>query len=386
VHGPGAAGNLWLLFFLSILNHAAFTGSRVAVSLFAINQHASPFEVGLLIALYGLLPVMLSVPAGRMLDRVGMRRPMCVTSAIVAAAIALPFLWPGTAALYLACPLIGVGFVIYMMAVQNTVGMSGRPEDRPGNFGLLAMSFSISGFIGPMLAGFAIDTLGYRSSFLILALLPVAPALIIGAGRLALPGPSAHAARGPRAGIAALLREPRLQRVLIASGILSVAWDVFSFAIPLYGSRIHLSASVIGAILGAFAIATFLIRFALPLISRRFKPWPLIVTSMAGTACCYVLFPWIASVPLLMALAFALGLALGLSQPMVMSLIYIAAPEGRAGEAVGLRTVLVMSSQTVMPLLFGALGATLGMTPVFLAMAGFLGVAVWRVRGGAPRP
>ena len=57
-----------------------------------------------------------------------------------------------------------------------------------------------------------------------------------------------------------------------------------------------------------------------------------------------------------------------------------------SGEAVGLRTVLVMSSQTVMPLLFGALGATLGMTPVFLAMAAFLSLAGWNVRSAAARP
>ena len=35
--------------------------------------------------------------------------------------------------------------------------------------------------------------------------------------------------------------------VFIASGLLSVAWDAFAFAIPLYGSSIGLSASVIGA-------------------------------------------------------------------------------------------------------------------------------------------
>ncbi len=373
------------LLLLSILNHSAFTGSRVTVSLYAISQHASPFEVGMLIALYGILPVLFSVAAGRLLNRVGMRRPMLLTSGILTLAIALPFAWPGAPALYLATPLIGMAFVVYMMAVQNTVGMTGRPEDRPGNFGLLALAFSTSGFIGPMLAGFAIDAFGYRATFLILALLPVLPALVFGAGKLTLPGPSEHARRAARAGLSALLREPRLQRVLIASGILSVAWDVFTFAIPLYGSRIGLSASVIGAILGSFALATFFIRFALPLISRRFKPWPLIIVSMSGTAICYFLFPWIASVPLLVALAFALGLALGLSQPMVMSLIYIAAPEGRAGEAVGLRTTLVMTSQTVMPLLFGVLGATLGMTPVFLAMSGFLALGGWMVKRGGAR-
>jgi MFS family permease len=63
--------------------------------------------------------------------------------------------------------------------------------------------------------------------------------------------------------------------------------------------------------------------------------------------------------PLLLALAFVLGLGLGMAQPMVMSLLYSAAPAGRVGEAVGMRTSLVNLSQTAMPLVFGALGSAL---------------------------
>ena len=50
-------------------------------------------------------------------------------------------------------------------------------------------------------------------------------------------------------------------------------------------------------------------------------------------------------------------------------LLYGAAPEGRAGEALGLRTTLLNFSQTVIPLLSGALGAAFGMAPVFWTMA-----------------
>ena len=87
--------------------------------------------------------------------------------------------------------------------------------------------------------------------------------------------------------------------------------------------------------------------------------------------------------------AFALGLGLGMSQPMVLSLIHTAAPAGRAGEAVGVRATLVNFSQTAMPLMFGVLGATLGMAPVFLSMAMLLAGGSWyvrrtRVREGQP--
>jgi hypothetical protein len=70
-----------------------------------------------------------------------------------------------------------------------------------------------------------------------------------------------------------------------------------------------------------------------------------------------------------MTFAFLLGTGLGLSQPLVMSLLYGAAPPGRTGEALGLRTTLLTGSQTLIPLASGALGAALGMLPVFWTMA-----------------
>jgi MFS family permease len=76
---------------------------------------------------------------------------------------------------------------------------------------------------------------------------------------------------------------------------------------------------------------------------------------------------------LLLALAFVLGLGLGMAQPMVMSLLYSTAPAGRVGEAVGMRTNLVNLSQTAMPVGFGALGSALGVAPMFWAMALALG-------------
>jgi MFS family permease len=78
------------------------------------------------------------------------------------------------------------------------------------------------------------------------------------------------------------------------------------------------------------------------------------------------------TVPVLIALAFFLGAGLGGAQPMIMSLLYSKAPPGRGAEAIGVRTFLINVSQTAIPLLFGALGAALGMTPVFWTMAALL--------------
>ena len=56
------------------------------------------------------------------------------------------------------------------------------------------------------------------------------------------------------------------------------------------------------------------------------------------------------------AIAFLLGLGLGASQPSLMSLHPARDPCGAAGEALGVRTMVMNMSHTVLPLLFGGRG------------------------------
>ena len=63
--------NLGAVILLTVLSHTGFVGSRMVVSLYALNQQASPFTVGALLSLYALLPMLLAVAAGRLIDRVG---------------------------------------------------------------------------------------------------------------------------------------------------------------------------------------------------------------------------------------------------------------------------------------------------------------------------
>jgi predicted MFS family arabinose efflux permease len=259
--------------------------------------------------------------------------------------------------------------MMYHVAYQNIVGYIGPPEDRPMNFSLAALGFSVSGFTGPMIAGFGIDWIGHAATFAAFAAFPLVPIAVLGLNRLLLPQPHAHGSPSQGRSIADLLRHRELRPIFIASGLLATAWDTFTFAIPIYGSRIGLSATSIGLVLGSFSVATFVIRVLLPAISRRLTPWPLLTVSLATAGATFLLFPLFERAGLLMTLAFVLGLGLGMSQPMVMSLLHNTAPAGRAGEAIGVRMTLINMSQTGMPLLSGALAAALGMAPVFWATA-----------------
>jgi MFS family permease len=370
-----------LLYFVILngLAHLAFVGCRMTTTLFALQLGASPTTVGALMSLFALLPMILSVSAGRLIDRRGPRRPLASAFAVLALASALPFFFPSVAILYLSTTLLGTSFLYVHIAMNSVFGAHGSPEQRAMNFSWLALGFSVSNSIGPLVAGYAIDGLGHAQAFLLLAVFPIIGLILLWLRRRPLPRPERSPAGGPR-GVLELLKIPQLRHTLLVSAVLAMGWDLFTFLIPLYGASINLPASTIGAIMSIFAVATLAVRMVMPMLVGRIGQWTVITSALAVSGLSYVAFPFVSQVPFLMMLSFVLGLGLGAAQPMIMSLLYEASPRGRQGEAVGLRTMMLNGSHTMIPLLSGALSAAAGTGPVFGLLAAILIAGAWFAR------
>ena len=368
---------LALVILLTVLSHAGFVGSRITVSLSAIDARVSTLTVGVLMALYAALPMLIGVHAGRLVDRVGVYRPLLYTSVTLTAGILLPFAWPGLPALYFASVVIGTSFMLQHIALNHLVGFIGDPAKRAVNFSWLALGYATSGFIGPLLAGFAIDLAGHRTAFLLLALPPAAAAALLFWRRPPAPQPAVPKPGDTGHSVADLLRSPRLRAIFLFSALLATGWDLFAFVMPIYGTQIGLSASTIGIVMSSFALATFVVRLFMPLVARRASEWTVVCAALVIAGVAYSLFPLVTPVPLLIALSFLLGIGLGCAQPMIMAVLYTASPPGRQGEVVGVRTMLMNTSHTFLPLLFGAVGAALGIGTVFWAMSGLLLSGGW---------
>lgn len=364
--------NIRFILLLTVLLHLAFSGSRVTLSLFALHLKATPLTVGILISLLAAVPLLFAVGWGRTIDRVGVRKPLLIGAGLALGALLLGAALPRIEVLFVVSAVVGSGFMLVHICVNQVAGLLGTPEQRSRNFSLLALAFSTSGFLGPVISGFAIDLIGHRLTFLLLGLSTVAAIALMLLRPIRLPAHSASAEGHERKRVADLFRIRDLRRAFVASAVLSMAWDLFTFVTPIHGTRLGLSASVIGLILGSFGAAIFLVRLVLPAIIHRLSEWPLLIGGMFATGAAMAVFPLIESVSVLMAVAFVLGLSIGGTQPMIMSLLYNTAPPGRGGEVVGVRTFLLNVTQSGIPLLFGIVGSAMGMTPVFWTMAAVL--------------
>lgn len=377
------SSSLLQLIAVSVTAHSALAGARITTSLYALSLHASEFTIGILIALFSLFPMLLAVPMGRLIDRIGIVRPMLSGSISMAVGCLLPGLIGGLPILYLATMLIGTGFMVVQVAAQHTVGAMSETDKRASNFSWLALGFSISGFCGPVVAGLVIDHSRHNIAYIVFSGCALAALVLIGYSRVPhLPAPSLHADAAIDSGSALdLLRNKEMRRIYLIGTLLSSAWDLFTFVLPIHGTHSGLSASTIGLILGCFSAATFIVRLAMPWILRRFSEWQVLTFALTLAAACYALFPLMRQPLSLMAIAASLGLAVGSSQSNMLALLHHTAPAGRAAEAVGVRITIGNACQVFLPLAFGGAGAALGLSVVFLAMSAMIGAGVpiaWR--------
>jgi MFS family permease len=369
------------LILVSLTAHTALAGSRITTSLYALSLHASEFTIGTLIALFSLFPMLLAVPAGRLVDRIGIIRPMLAGCVAMTIGCALPSFIPGLPVLYLATMLIGTGFMVIQVAAQHTVGAISASEQRASNFSSLALGFSISGFFGPVLAGFVIDHARHSAAYVVFCSFPLLALALTALGRLRQIAVCTHAEALSSHRAVDLLRDSEMRRIYFIGTLLSSAWDLFTFVLPLHGAHLGFSASTIGLILGCFSAATFMVRLAMPWIARRHSEWQVLTGALLLAVICYALFPMMVQPLTLTAVAATLGLAVGSSQPNMLALLHVSAPPGRSAEAVGMRITIGNACQVVLPLAFGGAGAALGLSAVFWGMSAMIGAGVplaWR--------
>ena len=368
--------------------HATMAGMRLAAPLLALQQGYSAAAVGVLIALFSLTQVFLALPAGRFADRHGLKRPIAWSVLAAVGGAALTVVWPSFAMLCVAALLTGGATGATVIALQRHVGRAASDIGQLKRvFSWLAIAPAAANFLGPFAAGLLIDHAGhapadplaFRVCFGVLALLPLACWWLVRRAQETRVGEPPAPASGQRAWD--LLREPLFRRLLFVNWLQSSSWDVHAFVLPVLGHERGMSAAVIGTLLGAFAIAAALVRMVLPLLAARTTERQVILCSTIVTALMFSVYPLLRS-PWAMGLcSVVLGFALGAVQPMIMSMLHQMTPAHRQGEALGLRLMTINASSVAMPMLFGSLGALVGIGSVFWVVGAVLVLGARAVRG-----
>jgi predicted MFS family arabinose efflux permease len=340
------------------------------------------------------MQVFLAIPAGRYADRHGLKRPVGIALFFAVTGALLAVLFPRFEVLCLSALCMGGATGSASIALQRHVGRAAHDSTELKRvFSWLSIGPAVSNFFGPVMAGLLIDHAGiwmggtaadangFRAAFLFMALLPLLTWVWIRHTQ-ELP-PVQHPEGVPKPQVWHLLREPSMRRLLLVNWLLSSCWDVHTFVVPVLGHERAFSASVIGAILGSFAVAATCVRVAMPMLAAHLKEWVVVSCAMLITALLFGIYPWMQTPLTMGCCSVLLGLALGSVQPMIMSTLHQITPHALHGQALGLRLMSINLSSVLMPMIFGTAGMVVGVSVVFWTVGAAVALgsrAAWRLR------
>ena len=360
---------------------------RPAATYRALELDVPDFALGLLAASYAVFPLLLAVPTGGLVDRLGERRLMGIGSAVVLLCSSFLLLWGSSIlALVIGTALLGAGQLACVVGQQAVVANNAASSRMDSAFGYLTFAASLGQALGPLaisLVGGASIHPDTQAIFLLAVIMSLVLFLATFAVSAEVSGGKKRAVSGGRAKGSAisLLKAPGVARALATSATVLAVVDLTMVYLPALGADRGLTAATVGAMLTVRAAFSMVSRLLLGRVSRRIGRMRLLVVSLALSTVALA----VAAVPmpawLLFVVMAVLGLGLGIGQPLTMSWLSSQAPAGQRGRALALRLAGNRVGQVVLPSAIGVVAAGLGAAGVFLASAVVVGGTMALLRG-----
>lgn len=368
---------------------------RPALALFVESLGASPFIVGLIVAVSTLTGVVLKLPMGLLSDVVNRRRLML--GGVLAFAIP-PFFYPfisDVSTLGILRLVHGLATAMFTPLALATVAELFAAR-RGEAFGWYTSATQGGGLLGPMIGGVIVYQYGFTPTFMLAGIIGVSALFFF----WMIPQ-SSTSLRIPHYSFSVLWKEMRegLRRVFLIPPILITSMveaakmmgngTLMAF-LPLYGLSIGLNAAEIGVLFGVQALTSFIAKPFMGRISDRGIRQPLIFGGLCLCAVMVILVPQIQSYVPLLAIAGAFGFGEAVITSSTTALIADHSEGKGLGAGMGLRGTIMDVGHAGGPLLAGVLIQALGYGGGFLCIglillltAGFFGVTIMKIKKSA---
>jgi DHA1 family solute carrier family 18 vesicular amine transporter 1/2 len=247
---------------------------------FARRLGASPAEIGLMFASFGLTLLLISVPMGAVSDRTGRKLPL-VIGMLTLAGSTMMFANAGSLSTLFAARMIqgaadGLTWVVGFALIADCYG----PEDRGRVMGYVMSGTSFGIIVGPSIGGWLYQAGGVALPFEFVAAL----ALICAAG-FAFLRPPARSDRSTRPSIWSVVRVPPVAlcalAVVLAAATIAMLEPVLSL---FFDTRLGLTPAQIGLLFGIAAVASTLMPLIYGPLIHRWGARRLTLTGVALTA------------------------------------------------------------------------------------------------------
>lgn len=371
---------------LGLLSLAMSDLYALVVPLLALSLGASATEIGLLIGARSILPAILSIHGGSLMDRLGARRVMIFCTLMIAAMAPVFASVTWFPVLLLVQMLTGLFVTFNWIGAQTLIAHACRGAAGPlGTFNFVARFGTVG---APVLAGLIWDIGGAWPTFL--ALMSWALATCALAWRAPEPnGDIAPVSPGkallsamPRVSdysrCLALMLIPVIAFTVVVAGLRNAGTGIQSSIYIVYLEGIGYPGTSIGILFAALEVTTGLASLAVGWVRKLGRPeWILLLTTAISLAL-IAATPFLGGVfALLLLMQLLRGAAQGFMQPLMFSIQSIAVGKDLQGAVVGLRMTANRVFSVVLPPVIGLLVDAFSLEAAFVIAGVFLvGVCV----------
>ncbi len=356
----------------------------IVVPLYGAAVGLGVAEIGLIVAARSVLPTALSIHGGILMDRLGTRR---VLVWLAVACALLPLLYPLSgwfAMLFVLQLLLGLASSLSMAAAQTwSLQVSGGDMATLAKFSVVSR---IGTFIGPVVVGAAWDLFGAWAAFVCVAL--CGAGIVASTASTVLDNPQQAKAPPVRAAdtIRALVPNwaehkqaimlaviPVMAFVLAASFLRNAPGSIQASMYVVYLAGIGMTGTIIGTLVSVSELfGVFGSMVAAPL-ERVMRGDRLLIACIASSIAAIAITPLVGHVLLLLVVASMVrGIAQGISQPLMYSILGRVAPSTRHGASVGLRAAVVRLASIVTPAVMGLIAEAWGIEASFYVVGAVL--------------
>lgn len=347
----------------------------LAVPLRALELGASPSLVGVVLSAPYLLPLIFAIPLGGIVTRVGPQKIFFIGAVGMTIGPWISVAAPTFPGLVATQATIGLAHMLLVIAAQSVVAGLGRGPALERYFGWYTTCLSGGQLIGPLLAGYLIDSWSMSTTFIVAGVIPAAALVsscyFVGAARHGHATP--RALLGYRAQVSLLRDNVGVQMSIAVTVAVLFAMGAHAAFLPVYLEELTFSATLIGILISLRAFSSMLIRPVMPQVIRALRGRTnAVIASMVAVAMGVMWTGMTGSVVALSVLAILVGLGSGISQPLSMVLLAEHVTAEQRSSALAMRLMGNRGAQVSAPLVLGIIAELVGFTLTFL----FTGIAL----------
>jgi MFS family permease len=295
---------------------------RPVIALYSLSLGTDKMTTSIILSIFSFLPMLLAIPSGGIADAIG-RHNVIRAGAIIMFVSGIFYLFSYSIwILLLAQILSGIGQMGVWLIVQVLITEEKNQEQSHARLATFTLYMSIGQMIAPLMGGWLAEHLGYSAVFTAYVLLcmiliyscwKTKDCTPVSVQKISLKRMYHDSGK--------LMKNKGFVATILCTFIVMFITDIRITSLPIYLQSLNMTPTQFGFLVSLGSISALFVKTVFPFLMNRLGSLKLLILTYSVALCLLFFTPFLANFYSLAALIFITGMALGINQPLTLTLI-----------------------------------------------------------------